>query len=336
MRAKASNSPCSEVLSTAIRRLKAYAAQPILIACTPTLEGILSAIGLSYLAHLKPDNVRLEALGMCQPRLGEVIFEMPANTPDKFAELARRVYAGLERNVSAGCTLARRGSCPGGCDAACVRRIVYACANDAPEVPETVHRYVRLAFDVGPKLRTMQTDPTVAMLTQLASFTLGECERTRQFVRFKSMADGSYFASYSPGANTLPFAAPYFVARNLEERFCVVDPIHHVAIFHESKARQARCVLLDAALTAQLVERRDFAPDEAYVQAMWQSLYHALTLEGRGPQDRGYDLQAHWIPKRLRANLVEMAPSADKALLSIPSRYAGQPLEAVGLKASML
>lgn len=302
----------------------------------PTLEGILSAIGLSYLAHLKPGNMRLEALGACQPRLGEAVFELPANASNELAELARRVYAGLERNVSTGCTLARSGSCPGGCDAACVRRIVYACANDAPDVPEAVHRYVRLAFEAGPKIRTMQTDPTVAMLTQLASFTLGECERTRQFVRFKRMADGSYFSSYSPGANTLPLAAPYFVARNLEERFCIVDPIHQVAIFHESNARHARCVLLDAALTTQLAERRDFAPDEAYVQAMWQSLYHALTLEGRGSQERGYDLQAHWIPKRLRANLVEMAPSADKALLSIPSRYAGQPPLAVGHKASML
>ena len=284
---------------------------------------MLAAIGLSYLAHIPASDVRLCDRKDRQPRLGEIVIDMPEDSTDGIVGLAERVMAGLERSVSAGCTLARRGCCPKGCDAACVRRIVYACANDAPEAPEAVHRYVRLAFEKGPAIRTMQTDPTVAALTQLASFTIGECEHTRQFVRFRHMADGSFFAVFSPAANTLPFTASYFVGRNAEDRFCVVDPVHRVALLHEAYARRANCVLLDETLTTELASRGDFASDEAYVQAMWQRLYHALTLEGRTLEDRGYDLQTHWIPKRLRENLVEMAPSTDQGLLAIPERYAG-------------
>lgn len=305
-----------------VQELASYAGAPVLIACTPTLEGILAAIGVSYLAHLDAHDVRLCTREGCQPSLSESVFEMPETT-DELVELATRVYTGLERRISAGCTLARRSSCPGTCDGACVRRIIYAAANDAPEVPETIHRYVRLAFSEGPRIRSLQTDPRVAALTALASFVVGETERTRQFVRFKHMLDGSYFASYSPGADTLPFAASYFIARNREDRFCIVDPIHQVAVFHEEHARNATCVLLDKALTEQLTGRTDIAQDEAYVAAMWQTLYHSLTLEGRTKEDRGYDLQAHWIPKRLRSNLTEMAPNVDAGVIAIPSRYAG-------------
>ena len=299
-----------------------YTGRPVLIACTPSLEGILAAVGVSYLAHLKPDEVRLCAREACQPSLTESVFEMPETT-DELVNLATRVYTGLERSVSAGCTLARRSSCPGTCDGACVRRIAYAAANDKAEVPEVIHRYVRLAFSEGPRIRSMQTDTRVAALTALASYVVGETERTRQFVRFKRMSDGSYFASYTPGADTLPFAASYFVGRNREDRFCIVDPIHQVAIFHEEHARNATCVLLDKTLTEQLAGRTDIATDEAYVEAMWQTLYHSLTLEGRTKEDRGYDLQAQWIPKRLRANLTEMATNVNTGLLTIPDRYAG-------------
>ena len=302
--------------------LRDNADSPILLVCTHSFEGILAAVGLGYLAHIGSTQLRLCERSHCQPQLGEVVVEMPEDN-DAVAELAERVLAGLERSVSAGCTLARHGSCPGSCDAACARRVVYACANDAPEVPEAVHRYVRLAFEKGPVIRTMQTDPTVADLAHLASFTIGECEHTRQFVRFKHMADGSFFASFSCAANTLPFTGSYFVGRNMEDRFCIVDPAHRIALVHEAHARRAHCVLLDEALATELSERSDFASDEAYVQAMWQKLYHSLTLEGRGKEDRGYDLQAHWIPKRLREGLVEMAPSVDEGLLAVPERYAG-------------
>ena len=322
MQKKACNSPCSETLALTVETLRTCEDSPILLACTHSFEGILAAVGLGYLAHLGNTQMRLCDRDCCQPQLGEQVIGMP-DTNDAVAELAERVLKGLERTVSAGCTLARHGSCPGGCDAACARRVIYACANDAPEVPEAVHRYVRLAFEKGPAIRTMQTDPTVAKLAQLASFTIGECERTRQFVRFKHMADGSFFASFSPAANTLPFTASYFVGRNREDRFCVVDPVHRIALVHEAQARRAQCVLLDEALATELASRSDFASDEAYVQAMWQKLYHALTLEGRTKEDRGYDLQAKFIPKRLRAGLIEMAPSTEEGLLAIPTRYAG-------------
>ena len=302
--------------------LRANAGSSVLLACTHSFEGILGGVGLGYLAHLSGSQLRLCDRDHCQPQLGETVVEMPEDN-DAVAELAERVLKGLERSVSAGCTLARRGACPQSCDAACARRVIYAAANDSPEVPDAVHRYVRLAFDKGPAIRTMQTDPTVAELARLAAFTIGECEHTRQFVRFKHMADGSFFARFTCAANTLPFTGSYFVGRNKEDRFCIVDPAHRIALVHESHARRAYCVLLDDELATGLAARSDFAADEAYVQAMWQKLYHTLTLEGRTKEDRGYDLQAHWIPKRLREGLVEMAPSVEEGLLAIPERYAG-------------
>lgn len=249
---------------------------------------------------------------------------MPPAEDDACVALARRVWCGLERTVSRGCTLARDGACPFGCESACVRRVVYACANDAPETPEAVHRYVRLAFSEGAAVRRMITEPEVAAVMDLARYTLNECEHTRQFVRFSRMSDGGYVASFRPAADTLPFVAAHFAARMGTERFCLVDPAHGRALFHEPGARRAVCVRLERSIAADLAARDDLAGDEPYVRAMWQTLYQGLTLEGRGVAERGYDLRASWMPKRFWGGLTELAPQqTGQAPLAVPARYQG-------------
>lgn len=298
----------------------------VAIACDPSLEGTLGAVGLGYLAHADEDSVRLVLREACQPRLDETVVEAPLDSADDLVALARRVYRGFERHVSEGCRRRRGGLCPANCVGACARRLVLAAAADDPLMPEAIHRYLRLGFDAGPEARRLVTDRRVVAVGDLARFVINECERTRQFARFSLLADGSLIAVFRPRARTLPLTAGHFSARMASERFCLVDPVHRQALFHDPGRLRGRggTVLmgLDQEGADRLAGTRDLAADEPYVRAMWRRFYEGLALPGRDPSQRGYDLRAGWMPKRLWGGLTEMDPaSLDSG--PAPERYQG-------------
>lgn len=290
--------------------------------CEPTLEGVLSSVGIAYLAHADEQRVRLACSSYAQLHLGENTVG-PFATDERMLALADRVWRGLGSSVAKGCPNARKGRCSGRCEGACVTKIAYACAADEPSMPEAVHRYARLAFNVGSAIATMTSHPAVAELDGLARLVLNECERTRQFVRFSRLADGSYLASFKPKANTIPFVAAHFARRMGAERFCLVDPVHCMAALHEATGRRCHVVQLDQALADELAARGDLSSDERYVRALWKRLYDSLALGGRKKADRGYDLRASWMPKRFWGELVELDPRAADPGACIPERYQG-------------
>lgn len=281
---------------------------PVALVVEPTLEGVLSGVGLGYLAHARPDAIRLVEASSAQARIGEALVEAPDTQAPGVVELARRVYDGFVRHIARGCRSARDGRCPVRCKGACLRKLSYAAASCDPGMPEAVHRYVRLVFDVGPVARNMLQDERVAALDALARRTSNECEHTRQFVRFSHLSDGSWLAVFRPNADTIPLTADYFCSRMEQERFCIVDPVHLVAAFHDPRQRGATCMRLDRETARAVADRHDLAEDEQYVRTMWYRFYHALELPGRGPRERGYDLRASWMPKRFWGGLTELDP----------------------------
>lgn len=297
----------------------------VALACDPTLEGVLGSIGIGYLAHVDEAHVRLLPRDGCQQRFGEQVVDMPSDASDDLVTLARRVYLGVERHVVQDCPKARQGNCPTNCAGACARRLVYATASDAPTMPEAVHRYVRMAFTEGPRMRGLIAEERVVEVDELARYVLGECEHTKQFARFSLLADGSLFAAFRPRADTIPLTAGYFAARMGGERFCIVDPVHRSAAFHDSGKLGGRkgyaIVKLDEESAEQLMRSKDLSPDEPYVRALWKRFYDAVTLPGRDVSQRGYDLRAGWMPKRFWGGLTELDPRAEQAPSTIPERY---------------
>ena len=256
-------------------------ARPVVLACDPSAEGVLAAIGITYLAHAREGQLRLASSEGLQPRIGEQVVLAPDPTDNDTVAFATRVLTGFARATTTGCRRQREGTCPATCDHSCVHRIALACASDAPEMPEVVHRYVRLGFAEGPRVRTLIADRRVAAFDDLARHVLGECEHTRQFVRFSHMADGSFAASFSPSANTIPLMVQHFAARMRQERFVLADPRHRIAAFHAEGARRCELVRLDGRLLQALVQMEDLADDERYVRAMWQRFYRGTSLPGR-------------------------------------------------------
>lgn len=278
-------------------------------------EGALTGIAATYLAHAEPSRVRLMSIREIQPRLGESVVFVQADPA-----LAVRIFEGFENKVSAGCKLSLGGGCSGRCTGACARRVVYACSSDDPSMPEALHRYIRKGFTVGSRIRNMLSHPEVAPLVDIARAVSAECERTRQFVRFSRVRDGSYFSIFRPKADTIPLTAGFFRKRMGTERFCLLDPVHKVAAFHDSHLAVVR---LDDNSVNKLIRHADIHVDERYIQSMWKLFYDSVELEGRRKEQRGYDLRCQFMPKRLWEGLPELDGRLAGDPGTAPQRYAG-------------
>ena len=283
-----------DALASEVRTTLAAGAD-VALCCDRTAGCVLAATGIAYLAHAEVTRVRLVAMDAAQPRLGEHVVRVAGNGEDVVA-LARRVLSGF-------CS---------GCGRTCARRVVIACSSDATDMPEVVHRYLRLGFREGGTLLGDLASPEALALDALVRRVSSECEHTRQFVRFTRLPDGTFLSAFEPNQNTLPLVGRHFADRMREDRFAIVDARHLVALLHEPGARSCVLVGLDRGTAASLAERLDEADEaERYVHALWRTFYRAVGLPGRGPEERGYDLRASWMPKRFWHALPELDPTLD-------------------------
>ncbi len=280
----------------------------VLLACAPGAEGVVASVGVGYLAHVGEGALELCRADAVQPRLGQVALG-PLDAADAgVVRLSERVIKGFRRRTGR----------------ECARRALLACASDDPSAPEAVHRYLRLGFSRPHELHARATDKRALAVDELARYVLGEVEHTRQFARFSRRPDGSWIAAVEPAADTVPLVAGHFARRMGPERFCLVDPAHRVAAFHEARAAQCVVVRLDEGLAQRLsaLGEDDLADDERYVRALWKRFYDRVSLPGREAAERGYDPRAKFVPARLRGRLTELDPRSDDGGPA-PARYAG-------------
>ena len=257
----------------------------------------MASVGAGYLAHVGEGALELCREDACQPRIGQEALCPLDDAARDVVALSRRVLEGFRRAA--------------GREAA--RRALLACAADDVRAPEAVHRYMRLGFAEPGALHARATDARLLAVDDLARFVLGELEHTRQFVRFSHLNDGSWLSVFEPAANTVPLAAEHFARRMGPERFCLVDPRHRMAAFHERSHAHCAVVRLDEELARRLVEREatELAEDERSVRALWQRFYDRVSLPGREDYERGYELQTKYVPRRLRTHMTEFRRTPD-------------------------
>ena len=281
----------------------------VLLACVPVAEGVVASVGVGYLAHVGEGSLELCRADAVQPRLGQVALGPLDAADGGVVGLSERVLKGFRRKTGR----------------ECARRALLACSSDDPSAPEAVHRYLRLGFSRPHELHARATDKRVLAVDDLARHVLSEVEHARQFARFSRRADGSWVAAIEPAADVVPLAAPHFARRMGTERFCLVDPAHRVAAFHEARAARCTVVRLDEGLSQRLAAlgEDDLADDERYVRALWKRFYDHASLPGREAEERGYDLRTKFVPVRLRGRMTELDPRSDNAGAHVPARYAG-------------
>lgn len=286
------SSPCSEAVARHARSTgtenavaalqQAYAARTdngALGLCVPgTAEGILTGVGMLYLAHLATaQSVRLHVAGACQPDLLETVLDIAED-----AALARRVLGGF-----------RRATTP--IDA---KRVLYACQSDDPRRADAVLAYMRLGFRTKEPLWGHRADPAAVPVFDLAQSVSCECERARQFIRFQRMASGVYRARFEPNANVVPLVMGHFTARFNTQAFVIHDPGHRIAGFWDGTSTHFAQVDGDGWGYGD-----DLGDDRVY-QELWKRFYDSVAIDER----YNPDLRRQFVPKRFWKNLSELSP----------------------------
>ena len=253
------NSPSPEVermVSALVETTRRYG---VLLACAPCAEGVIASVGAGYLAHLGEGQLELCREDCCRPRAGQVALGPIDATSAGARALTHRVLEGFRRKAG------REGA----------RRAVLACAADDEGAPEAVHRYLRLGFSRPWEVRPGATDKRVLVVDDLSRLVLGELESARRLVRFSRLGDGSLLAILEPAANIVPLLTARYARLLGAERFCLVDPRHRVAAFHEARSTRCRLVSVDGYLCERLAMRGD-ADRERLARALWKSFHEQV------------------------------------------------------------
>lgn len=237
-----------------------------LLACEPEEAGVIASVGVGYLAHVGEGRLELCRADACSPRPGQVALGPLDAASDEVAALSRRVLAGFRRKAGR----------------ECARRAELACAADDAAAPEVVHRYLRLGFSLPHELRARPADKRALAVDDLACRVLRELESTYQLARFSRCRDASLVAVVGPAADVVPLAAPRFARRMAAERFCLVDPGHRVAAFHEARAASCGIMRLDERFCRRVAALGGdgLAADERSLRALWQGFRDHVLASG--------------------------------------------------------
>ena len=260
--------------------------QQVAYLCDGTVEGYLTCIFQAYARKEDPEDITTEA--DYQPR-----FEQSALFIQTDFEQAQRVGRGIRRKGGGSVFLA----------------VVRALSSCMPSAGLVAYRFVRHLMGVDSSIhgRVVLDDlanPVVGDLVALQKRVMHEEERMRQFVRFSHLENGVWFARCNPNANVVPLVMGHFAARFNVQPFIIYDETHHIAGVYDGHRWSL--------VAGQAVASASRTVRDAYVEALWQEFYEALTIKDR----YNPELRRHFIPMRLWRNLPELSANRNRCLVA--------------------
>lgn len=240
--------------------------------------GFLSCVFDSYVNREEPVEFRTPEDMCCSL--------YPLRTVETDEGHAQRVYRSFAKFGAEGRRLAVR------CFLTCL-----------PDKELWLWRYLRLAYDQGPKISRNLTDPTVDRIRKAVWHLEHEAHMYKGFTRFSDL-DGVLAGEIEPKNRVLPLLRDHFCGRYPQENFVLYDRTHHEALFHRP-GPQGWAILP--------VEDFSLGPaGEAELQyrKLWRAFYNTIAIEGRyNPKCRMTNM-----PKRYWAMMTEFQKDWDTAL----------------------
>ena len=242
-----------------------------------TLEGLLSAVFLSYERHESPLDVVKEA--EYEPRLGQSCIFVETDF-----EKAIRVQRGVRRVAGSRAFEAIR----------------QASLCDDYHTGTSIYRFIRYVMArpddrAGIPVLDELSNPVVSDMCKLAKRASNEAENMRQFVRFSQLENGVWYSCVHPNASVVPLVMGYFSSRLNDQAFIIFDERHRIAGVYDG--RKWQLVSSDAINVPAATEH------DGRMQEAWRRFYDALSIDAR----YNPELRRHFMPVRLWGDLPEMS-----------------------------
>ena len=262
---------------------------------------MLSAVFEAYEHREFPDDIVVR--GLFQQRLGEKVRYVQTDI-----DHACRVRAGLIRTC--------------GFRAYEAVRAVYL--SDDRRKGSAIHVFVRYAMKRGAQALDDVAHPDVSDFVAINRFVYNEVRHWKEFLRFRQVEGGLYFAQCNPKASVVPLLMGWFSARFNTQDFMIYDEVHALAgISHGGSWALVK--------TDALEVPSDTAEERSYARA-WKTFYDAIAVK----ESLNPDLRRQLMPKRFWGDMAEMKEEAPRKSASAgdSSIRIGEPAVTEGLPIS--
>jgi len=162
---------------------------------------------------------------------------------------------------------------------------------------------VHLGFRTGASVVNRRTESSVQRVQGMALRTSREVHRFLGLVRFRRMADGTYYAPIEPDTDILNLMAPHFQARFQDQNWILHDTKRGHAL-HYSAENPAGPSRLQRVHGFQ-IESGAVHHEEAFYSGIWREYYRSISIEER----KNHALRQNFMPKKYWKNLTEMEES---------------------------
>ena len=128
---------------------------------------------------------------------------------------------------------------------------------------DTILDYTRLLLGTGGRAHDDWTDETVRKARQLSGRVGHEIHRLHGFIRFRRLADGTYYAPVEPDHALLALLAPHFAARFVDQRWIIHDLRRNTGIYYDG---EGWFELTDVSLPLNPLARTSLSSQVAFIQ----------------------------------------------------------------------
>ena len=237
-----------------------------------SVDGLLNCVFAAFAAKEHPDILRE---GAVQLALDQRLRAIPADPA-----IARRVEQGILRRIGP----------------ETLGRVQVAALSAHPQAARIALDYLRLGFQVGPRIDQRLAEEPVHRMNKLLRDVQWEAQRFIQFLRFSALEGGVYFAEMQPQHDVLMLVMPHFA-----ERFNVQPFIIHDAGRRLAGVWDRRDWLVISSEGMRLPAQ---AQGDAAYQAAWKMFYRTIAIEQRiNPK-----LRRAFMPKKYWQHMLEMQP----------------------------
>ena len=231
-----------------------------------TLDGLLTAVFDSFFLHQQPDQ--LLAAGEQLPLFADAPYTVVTD-----AEKAARVWAGLEKRLSAGG----------------LRIVALSWLSEERSLNQPLFNYVCKVFRQPLGERSLEhnaSDTDVLAVRNTCRRVLHEAQRMKQFVRFQKAKDGTYLGVVAPDHNVLSLVTDHFADRFNDQPWLLYDARRHYGYYHTPGEEVVRITFSDETavpfdLDSGKLDADVLSSDDALFQQLWRTYFKAICIRER-------------------------------------------------------
>ena len=235
-----------------------------------TFEGLLTAIYEAYYRRETPNIFPEQKNMQLQMFATNVKIEMSE-------EKASKVYEAIHKKISYNA----------------LKNTYHAYLSEIEGISQDIFKYLKLGFKIGKKVDLYLADERVLPVHKAAKSVQREKHLMLGILRFKSLHDDLYYASYEPDHNVTALLISHFSKRLSSQNWIIHDVKRNIAAIYD----KSNCIITD--LPGEIYKQPIVKADE--YESLFKEFFNSICIKERiNPK-----LQKQFLPKRYWKHLVE-------------------------------